>query len=113
MADKADVEHQLVPRILLVLYADGVAHHFEALDIGGHDAVMELRLGNDVGGDMVEGLLGDDGRLLVLGRLTPNSRALDGVELGVKDGPQRALLAAALLLLPMLPTSASFRTRHY
>ena len=67
VADKADVEHELIPRVLFVLQDDGVTHHFVALDVGGHDALHELCFGNDVGADIPEGLFRDDD--LVPGRL--------------------------------------------
>ena len=94
MADKAHVEHELVPLVLVVLYDDGVAHHFEAPEIGSNDALHVLPLGDHVCADIREGILGDDD--LFSGRLAPYSRTALRVKLGEEDGAQLPLLAAAL-----------------
>ena len=114
VADKADVEHELVPRVLVVLQDDGVTHHFVALDVGSHYALHELCLGNDVGADVTEGFFRDDH--LFFGRLAPYSRAERRVKLGEEDGSQRPLLAATLFpRLPSLPSAFYFHinTRHH
>ena len=113
VADKADVEHELVSLVLVVLQDDGVTHHFVALDVGSHDALHELCFGDDVGADLPEGLFRDDD--LLPGRLAPYSRTERRMKLCEEDGSQRPLLAAALFPRPSLPRSTSSHShiRHH
>ena len=48
MTDEAEVEHELVPAVLVVLDDDGVAADLLRQDIDGHGAASKLLLRDDV-----------------------------------------------------------------
>ena len=74
VADEADVEHELVPLVLVAVVDDpGEAAYLVAVDVEGHRPVRQLRLGDDVGQDVVVPVVTD---ALVPGQVTPHRRAL-------------------------------------
>jgi hypothetical protein len=48
VADEAEVEHKLVPAILVVFYDDGVAADLLRQDVDRHRPASQLLLRNDV-----------------------------------------------------------------
>ena len=93
MANDAQIEEQIVARVLLVLQVGGIAGDLVAQRVHGDGLLLHLVLGNDEAGEAAEGLLAQD----VLRPLAADHGALVRVELGQENAPDGSHLATAFI----------------
>ncbi len=94
VADEADVEYELVPRVALVVQDDWVSHDLVAVGVGGDVATGHPLLGDHVLAEALEDLRGKE---LVVG-LKADARTNRGMELSEEDPPDRSFAPASLEL---------------